>query len=193
MDSGIKVGDKISVKFLGQDTNGRYLISRRALLPPPADRQQPNSNRPRHPRSTSHTPHTAPKFEIGSELEVTIIDELNSGFLVELAPGVTSLLHNSRINHSYVCVLCGSIWYKTLRNIRQVLVILYHLMGWDAITIVSQASIHCRISAHVPNFKGLMLQLPYKRMQFIYWVSTHAGCNRELCLSAHGRLTGSLQ
>ena len=106
LDSGIKVGDKINVKFLGQDTNGRYLISRRALLPPPANRQQPDSNRPRLLRVTSHmTDAAAQKFEVGSELEVTIIGERNYGFLVELAPGVVSLLHNSCINHSYVRML----------------------------------------------------------------------------------------
>ena len=43
---------------------------------------------------------------------------------------------------------------------------------------------------HCTNFKGSMLQLPYKCMQFISWVSVHEGQkkNSELCLSTHGRL-----
>ena len=61
------------------------------------------------------------------------------------------------------------------------------------ITIVSRASAHSRVSTHVPNFKGSLLQLPYKHMEFISWVSAHAGRNRELCLSAHGRLPGTLR
>ena len=59
--------------------------------------------------------------------------------------------------------------------------------------VVSRASAHSRVSAHVPNFKGSLLQLPYKHMEFISRVSTHAGRNRELCLSAHGRLPGTLR
>ena len=57
-------------------------------------------------------------------------------------------------------------------------------------TVVSRASAHSRVSAHVPNFKGSLLQLPYKHMEFISRVSTHVGQNRKLCLSAHGRLPG---
>ena len=53
------------------------------------------------------------------------------------------------------------------------------------ITIVSWASSHSRVSSHVPNFKGSLLQLPYKHMEFISWVSAHVGRNRELSLSAH--------
>ena len=56
MDSGIRVGDKINVKFLGQDTRGHYLISRKALLPPPVDRQQPpHSSRIRVPTTSPTT------------------------------------------------------------------------------------------------------------------------------------------
>ena len=58
------------------------------------------------------------------------------------------------------------------------------------ITVVSRASAHSRVSAHVP---GSLLQLPYKHMKFISQVSAHAGQNRELCLSAHGRLPGTLR
>ena len=60
-------------------------------------------------------------------------------------------------------------------------------------TIVSRASAHSWVSTHVPNFKGSLLQLPYKHMEFISRVSAHAGQNRELCLSAHGRLPGTLR
>ena len=61
------------------------------------------------------------------------------------------------------------------------------------ITIVSRASAHSRVSAHVPNFKGSPLQLPYKYMEFISRVSTHAGQNHELYLSAHGPLPWTLR
>ena len=37
------------------------------------------------------------------------------------------------------------------------------------------------------------MQLPYKRMEFISRVSAHMGQNGELCLSAHGRLPGTLR
>ena len=60
-------------------------------------------------------------------------------------------------------------------------------------TVVSRARAHSRINAHVPNFKGSLLQLPYKHMEFISRVSAHAGQNCELCLSAHGRLPGTLR
>lgn len=35
---GVKEGDKLSVKVLGFDHQGRFVISRKALLPPPANR-----------------------------------------------------------------------------------------------------------------------------------------------------------
>ena len=43
------------------------------------------------------------------------------------------------------------------------------------ITVVSWASAHSRVRAHVPSFKGSLLQLPYKHMEFIneassFWV-----------------------
>jgi hypothetical protein len=38
-------------------------------------------------------------------------------------------------------------------------------------TVVSRASAHSRVSAHVPHFKGLMLQLLYKCMEVISRVS----------------------
>ena len=62
-----------------------------------------------------------------------------------------------------------------------------------AYTVVSRANAHSRVSAHIPNFKGSLLQLPYKHMEFISQVSAHAGRNRELYLSAHGRLPGTLR
>ena len=48
-------------------------------------------------------------------------------------------------------------------------------------TVVSRASAHSRVSTHVPNFKGSLLQLPYKYMEFISRVSAHVGQNRALC------------
>ena len=48
-------------------------------------------------------------------------------------------------------------------------------------TVVSRASAHTRVSAHVLSFMGSLLQLPYKHMEFISRVSTHAGRNCELC------------
>ena len=45
---------------------------------------------------------------------------------------------------------------------------------------------------NVPHFKASMQQLPYKCMQFISQVSTHAGQNHELCLSTHVHLPGTL-
>ena len=42
-------------------------------------------------------------------------------------------------------------------------------------TVVSRASVHSRVSAHIPNFKGSLLQLPYEHMEFISRVSAHAG------------------
>ena len=95
-ESGIKVGDKVDVKFLGRDTYGRYLISRKALLPPPVTRQPLGSRQ----RSQSAA---APNFEAGSEYEGEIIGVRDYGFLLEMAPGVTTLLHNSQLSHSYVC------------------------------------------------------------------------------------------
>ena len=47
-------------------------------------------------------------------------------------------------------------------------------------TVVSRASAHSQVSAHVQNFKGSLLQLPYKHMEFISRVSAHAGQNHEL-------------
>ena len=67
------------------------------------------------------------------------------------------------------------------------------ILNMYGITVVSWASAHSRVSAHVPNFKGSLLQLPYKHMEFISRVSAHAGQNCELCLSAHGRLPGTLR
>ena len=63
------------------------------------------------------------------------------------------------------------------------------------ITVVSRASAHSQVSAHIPNFKGSLLQLPYKHMEFVSRVSTHVGRNRELYLliSARGRLPGTLR
>ena len=46
-------------------------------------------------------------------------------------------------------------------------VIVLKRMLINIITIVSQASTHSRVSAHVPNFKGSLLQLPYKHTEFI--------------------------
>ena len=74
----------------------------------------------------------------------------------------------------------------------------YFLPFWQWVlhsvnTVVSRASAHSRVSAHVPNFKGSLLQLQYKHMEFISRVSAHTGQNLELCLSAHGRLPGTLR
>ena len=55
-------------------------------------------------------------------------------------------------------------------------------------TVVSRASTHSWVSAHVPHFKGPLQQLLYKRMEFWSQVSVYVDQNRELCLSAHGRL-----
>ena len=100
MESGINIGDKLNVKFLGRDSQGRYLISRKALLPLPAERTGPRT-RSRTRSSSSVAP--AHNFEVGSELEGMITEERDYGFLLELAPGVTTLLHNTQIDHTPVC------------------------------------------------------------------------------------------
>ena len=101
MDSGIQVGDIVSVKYLGRDSSGRYLISRKAVLPLPAG-MEPTKPSSRPGPLVTAVPSFAQDLEIGSELEGVIIGEREYGFLLELAPGVTSLLHNSQINHSFV-------------------------------------------------------------------------------------------
>ena len=85
----------MNVKYLGRDSKGRYLISRKALLPLPADRAVPHvRSRPTH---TSRS-----NFEVGSVLEGTITEVRDYGFMVELAPGETALLHNSKLSHTFV-------------------------------------------------------------------------------------------
>lgn len=66
--SGMKIGDKINVKFLGQDSRGHYLISRKALLPAPIDRQQPppHSSWPLRPPPVS--PMSSPEQNTDREL-----------------------------------------------------------------------------------------------------------------------------
>lgn len=34
--TGLKIGDKLNIKFLGRDRLGRLVFSRKALLPPPS-------------------------------------------------------------------------------------------------------------------------------------------------------------
>ena len=99
MDSGLQVGDKLNVKFLGRNLQGRYLISRKALLPVPANVRGVPRSMP-VPKSLQGQPN----FETGSVLEATITEVRDYGFMVELAPGVTCLLHNSQISHTQVCV-----------------------------------------------------------------------------------------
>ena len=97
MDSGLRIGDKLNVKFLGQNLQGRYLISRKALLPVP-------DNIRGVPR-TRQVPQTLEghNFETGSVLEATITEVRDYGVLLEVAPGYTCLLHNSQISYTPVC------------------------------------------------------------------------------------------
>ena len=60
-------------------------------------------------------------------------------------------------------------------------------------TVVSRASTHSWVSAHVPHFKGSMEQLLYKHVEVMSRVSAHEGQNHELRLSAHGHLPGTLR
>ena len=99
--------------------------------------------------------------------------------------------------NSVVCAPDGIIPYNQkiwqfggLSCYRQIKIRQYFILAY---TIVFRASAHSQVSAHIPNFKGSLLQLPYKHMEFISQVSTHAGRNRELYLSAHGCLPGTLR
>ena len=53
----------------------------------------------------SNMPDTKQNFEIGSKLEAVITHKLSGGFMVELAPGITSLLCKSHMNDSDVCCI----------------------------------------------------------------------------------------
>ena len=97
-ESGISVGDKLNVKFLGRDSNGRYLVSRKALLPLPANRAGPRGGRARPSVPVQN-------FEVGSELEAKIVEARDYGFMLELPSGVTTLLHNSQMSDTPVCSL----------------------------------------------------------------------------------------
>ena len=106
-----KIGDKINVEIIGQDEYGRYMMSSKTLLSHPApdtqqdfDRELLNSKI----SMASDMPGAEHNFEIGSELEVVVVCKLHYGFRVELAPGVTSLLHRSHI-YSHVCCLIVNI------------------------------------------------------------------------------------
>ena len=88
----------------------------------------------------------------------------------------------------FICLMdIGRAYIKYVQSLRSGILIT------NVYTVVSRASTHYRVSAHVPNFKGSLLQLPYKHMEFISRVSAHVGQNHELCLSAHGRLPGTLR
>ena len=61
-------------------------------------------------------------------------------------------------------------------------------------TVVSRASAHCRVSAHVPHFKASMYIAVSIQIYGNYVpVSAHAGQNRDVCLSTHGRLPETLR
>ena len=50
-------------------------------------------------------------------------------------------------------------------------------MDLNVYTVVSWASAHSRVSAHVPHFKGSMQQLLYNGMEVMSRVSAHVGQN----------------
>ena len=61
-------------------------------------------------------------------------------------------------------------------------------------TVVSWASTHSWVTAHIPRFKGLCSSFYTNVWKLhISRVSAHTGQNCKLCLSAHGCLPGTLQ
>ena len=63
-------------------------------------------------------------------------------------------------------------------------------------TVVSLASAHSRVSAHahVPHLRGQCSSFyTIKHMEIMSQVSAHVGPNRDVCLSTHGRLPGTLR
>ena len=43
-----------------------------------------------------------PEFEVGSSIAVTVLEQRDFGFIVELSPGVSSLLHISQLSRDHV-------------------------------------------------------------------------------------------